>query len=141
MLTCTPTRLQVEDIVPSEFKRGFQCFAQQQARYLVGVGWKRKAYITGIRSDRGYDRLVHHGASCPAWDAPCPPDMQGSNAKDYNNLIGGLIWAPFVRLHANLSVACCSVLAVPPPGRLCTCSACALAAPVVILRCVRAVSR
>ena len=82
--------------MPASFRAGFKCFAQQQARYLIGEGWRRKSYIVGI-NDKGYNRLVHRGASCPAWPARCPPDMAASKAPDANVLVGGLLWLPHVR--------------------------------------------
>ena len=87
--------VQTSDLFSSNFKRGFQCFAQQQARYLIGEGWKRNAYIGGLA--KSYARTVHHGASCPAYPAPCPPDTPASDRRNANALPGGLIWAPLVR--------------------------------------------
>jgi hypothetical protein len=97
-------------------RRGFQCFAQQQARYLIGEGWKRKAYVTGI-SDKGYKRLMHHGASCPKYPAPCPANTQTSSAPDKNNLVGGLLWLPIVRLHPHLWRAL--LAGMPPHAPVC----------------------
>ena len=88
--------MQTNDLVPEAFRKGFQCFAQQQARYLIGEGWRRRSYIVGI-NDKGYDRLVHRGASCPAYPERCPSDMAASQEKDANVLTGGLLWLPEVR--------------------------------------------
>lgn len=86
-------RVQGWDLFPKKFERGFQCFAQQQARYLVGTGWQRKSFIVGVEPERGYDRTVHHGASCPAWPQKCPQNMAASDQADANVILGGLLWA------------------------------------------------
>jgi hypothetical protein len=96
--------VQEEGLFSVEFKRGFQCFAQQQARYMIGEGWKRNAYVTGV-NDKGYKRLVHRGASCPAYPKPCPPDTPASNKPDVNTLVGGLLWLPLVRLSLQTRLA------------------------------------
>lgn len=90
--------MQAKELINKDFERGFQCFAQQQARYLVGIGWHRAAYITGIYGD-GYTRLLHHGAACPVYPETCPPDIPGSIARDANSLQGGVIWSPYVRVY------------------------------------------
>lgn len=99
--------VQTDAAINTDFKRGFQCFAQQQARYLIGIGWRKKAYLTGLDSD-GYSHLVHHGASCPDANTneQCPPNMPGSAEADFNDLLGGLIWNALVR-------RCCCCFAVP----------------------------
>lgn len=84
------------NLFPKKFERGFQCFAQQQARYIVGTGWQRKSFIVGIAEDRGYNRITHHGASCPPWPQKCPQNMAASDQPDANVILGGLIWAPEV---------------------------------------------
>ena len=67
-----------------------------QARYVMGAGPRRFSYIVGVGKSK-YDRTVHHGASCPAWPAPCPPDTPGSGRADENVIEGGLLWLPLVR--------------------------------------------
>lgn len=80
-----------------KFERGFQCFAQQQARYLVGTGWQRKSFIQGVNQNKGYDRLLHRSASCPTYPEKCPQNTGGSDTKDVNVPDGGLLWNPSVR--------------------------------------------
>lgn len=101
------------DKIEKGFRRGFQCFAQTQARYLVGTDWNRKSYVVGT-SKKGFDRTIHRGASCPAWPAHCPPDTRGSLARDNNVIKGGVLWLPEVQPHVLcvlISEACiCSFL-------------------------------
>jgi hypothetical protein len=87
--------VQNNKLLPDPFRRGFKCFAQQQARYAIGEGWRRKSYIVGI-NDKGYDHLTHRGASCPAFPTRCPPETAASQRRDYNVLTGGLLWLPKV---------------------------------------------
>jgi Glycosyl hydrolase family 9 len=90
-------KLKYFDKIKKGFRRGFQCFAQNQARYLIGTDWNRKSYVVGV-GKKGYDHTIHRGASCPAWPAECPPDMRGSNLKDHNVIKGGVLWLPEVCL-------------------------------------------
>jgi hypothetical protein len=85
------------DLFHHKFDRGFQCFAQQQARYLVGTGWQRMSFIQGINQHKGYDRLIHRSAACPLYPAECPQNTGGSDHPDYFTPDGGLLWAPSVR--------------------------------------------
>lgn len=73
-----------------------------QARYVIGFDWNRRSYMVGV-GNRGYDRTVHHGASCPAWPKQCPPDMAGSSVADANVIEGGLLWLPKVRAPCLLA--------------------------------------
>ena len=64
----------------------------------MGVGPRRASYIVGVGPGSAeFDRTVHHGASCPAWPAECPPDTPGSGRPDANVIEGGLLWLPLVR--------------------------------------------
>ena len=94
-------KLKYFDKIPNGFRRGFQCFAQNQARYLIGTDWNRKSYVVGV-GKKGYDHTVHRGASCPAWPEDCPPDMRGSSTPDHNVVEGGVLWLPEV--SAALSI-------------------------------------
>jgi hypothetical protein len=91
------------DKLKEGYKNGFQCFAQQQARYLIGTDWNRKSYVIGLKD--GYDRTIHRGASCPEWPKPCPPDTPGSQRRDYNVIEGGVMWLPEACTLRLLSLA------------------------------------
>lgn len=88
--------LQGWSLFGKKFERGFQCFAQQQARYLLGTGWQRKSFIQGINQEKGFERLIHRSAACPTYPEKCSQNTGGSDHKDYNVPDGGLLWAPTV---------------------------------------------
>jgi hypothetical protein len=92
--------MQGNDLLSERFDRGFQCFAQQQARYVLGEGWRRRSCVAGVDAP-GYSRHMHHGAACPTWPAACPPDAAISDREDANAIVGGLLWLPEVRCNST----------------------------------------
>lgn len=109
------------DLFPKRFERGFQCFAQQQARYIVGTGWQRKSFIVGVNAERGFDRTVHHGAACPPWPQKCPQNIAASDEPDANVILGGLLWASEVSraipIHVVIMIAQIVVMMHPATWR------------------------
>jgi hypothetical protein len=76
---------------------GFQCFATEQARYLLG------GQVTGIRQhkpfligydSRSYTRTWHRGASCPKWNERCDVQFAINDEPDKNEIEGALLWNP-----------------------------------------------
>eukprot|EP00892_Ulva_mutabilis_P001909 jgi/Ulvmu1/11719/UM008_0130.1 len=102
VLAAALAQIYIVQLLPPEqmggrYKRGFQCFAQQQACYLIGTNWNRKSYVVSL-GKKGYDRTIHRGASCPPADPdnlkPCPPDARASSRPDINEITGSVLWLP-----------------------------------------------
>jgi len=75
--------------------KGFECYAEEQARYYVGSELGRRSYIIG-ENRRTFTRTMHHGASCPAWPARCDTrNIRQTNTADQNEIVGALVWNPF----------------------------------------------
>lgn len=77
---------------------GLQCFAGEQARYLLGgqvtAIFPNKPFMIGY-SDRSYTHTWHRGASCPAAGAGnCSVGVAIADAPDANSIDGALLWNP-----------------------------------------------
>lgn len=81
-------------------RAGLQCFAGEQARYLLGghvAGlFPTRPFIIGY-NNRTYTRTWHRGASCPApGDGACSVRVAIQDAPDVNSIDGALLWNPTV---------------------------------------------
>lgn len=76
---------------------GFECFATEQARYLLGgqvSGYRpHKPFMVGYNSET-YTRTWHRGASCPKWNDLCTIAVTMNDAPDENQISGALLWNP-----------------------------------------------
>jgi hypothetical protein len=76
---------------------GFQCFATEQARYLLGgqvSGFRpHKPFMIGY-NENSYTRTWHRGAACPAHPRECNIKVAYSDQRDPNTITGALLWNP-----------------------------------------------
>lgn len=80
-------------------RAGFQCFAAEQARYLLGgqiTGYRpHKPFMVGYNDDT-YTFTWHRGASCPEYGTaePCSIAVVTAGLPDRNVITGALLWNP-----------------------------------------------
>ena len=77
---------------------GFQCFAAEQARYLLGgqlTGYRQhRPFMINYDRDNSFTRTWHRGATCPKAPEECTIRVVYEDAPDVNRVDGALVWNP-----------------------------------------------